>query len=62
MRFARVSEETSGDLEYRWTETDIAVCAIAVPDQVTRDLRPAASLSELVGNPFGRWVRGDPKP
>src|SRR6516162_398070 len=29
-----------------------AVCAIAVPDQVTRDLLPATSLSELVGDPF----------
>jgi hypothetical protein len=38
------------------------VGAIAVPDQVTRGLLPAASLSELIGDPFGRWVRGDPKP
>ena len=39
-----------------------AVCAIAVPDQVTRDLLPATSLSELVGDPFGRRMRGDAKP
>src|SRR6516162_8587879 len=39
-----------------------AVCAIAVPDQVTRDLLPATSLSELVGDPFGRRMCGDAKP
>ena len=40
----------------------LAVGAIAVPDQVTRDLLPATSLSELVGDPFSRRMRGDAKP
>src|SRR6516225_2103245 len=44
------------------TYENFAVCAIAVPDQVTRDLLPATSLSELVGDPFGRRMRRDAKP
>src|SRR3979411_25229 len=26
------------------------------------DLLPATGFSELIGDPFGRWVRGHPKP
>ena len=62
--FATVSEETSGGLEYRWTNPTqeyFAVCAIAVPDQVTRDLLSATRLRKLVGDPYGRRMRGDPK-
>jgi transposase InsO family protein len=44
------------------THEYFAVCAIAVPDQVTRDLLPATRLRQLVGDPFGRRMRGDPKP
>jgi hypothetical protein len=63
-----VNAETSGGLEYRWIDKSnptyeyLAVSAIAVPDQVTRDLLPATRFGQLIGDPFGRWTRGDPKP
>ena len=44
------------------THEYFAVCAIPVPDQVARDLLPATSLSELVGDPFSRRMRGDAEP
>jgi DNA-binding transcriptional LysR family regulator len=31
----------------------LSVCTVVIPDQVARDLLPAASLSELIGDPFG---------
>src|SRR4029078_13272505 len=40
----------------------LPIGSIAIPDQVTRDLLPAASLSELIGDPFGCRMRGHPKP
>ena len=43
-------------------DKDLAISSIAIPDQVTRSLLPAASLSELISDPFGRRVRGYPKP
>src|SRR6478735_9987062 len=44
------------------TQEYFAVGAIAVPDQVTRDLFPATRLRQLIGDPFGRWMRAHPKP
>ena len=35
----------------------LAVGAIAVPDQVMRDLFPATRLFSGIGDPFGRWMR-----
>ena len=45
--FAAVSEETSGDFECRWITADkyLAISSMAIPDQVTRDLLPAAGLA-----------------
>ena len=43
-------------------EKYLSVCTVAIPDQVARDLLPAASLSELIGDPFGGWIRGHSKP
>jgi hypothetical protein len=43
-------------------DKDLAISSIAVPDQVTRDLLPATRLRQLIGDPFGRWVRGHSKP
>jgi hypothetical protein len=40
----------------------LSVCTIAIPDQVTRDLLPAARLGELIGDPFGRWIRSNSEP
>src|ERR1700692_1248393 len=40
----------------------LSVCTVAIPDQVARDLLPAASLSELIGDPFGRWVCSNSEP
>ena len=40
----------------------LAVGDIAVPDQVTRDLLPATRHRQLIGDPFGSWMRGHPKP
>src|SRR5258708_20109612 len=40
----------------------LSVCAVAIPDQVARDLLPAASLSELIGDPFGRWMCSNSEP
>src|SRR3984893_1396162 len=39
-----------------------SVCTVAIPDQVSRDLLPAASLGELIGDPFGRWMRSTSEP
>jgi hypothetical protein len=44
------------------TQEYLAVGAIAVPDQVTWDLLPATRLRQLIGDPFGRRLRSDPKP
>jgi hypothetical protein len=44
------------------TQEYLAVSAIAIPDQVTRDLLPATRLRQVIGDPFGRWVRGRSKP
>src|ERR1700694_49922 len=43
-------------------DKNLAISSIAVPAQVTRDLLPATGFSELIGDPFGRRVRGQPKP
>src|ERR1700736_3756742 len=40
----------------------LTVCTIAIPDQVSRNLLPAASLSELIGDPFGRWMCSNSEP
>src|ERR1700761_3741830 len=40
----------------------LSVCSIAIPDQVARGLLPAASLGELIGDPFGRWMRSNSEP
>ena len=39
----------------------LSISSVSIPDQVTRDLLPAARLSELIGGPFGRRMRGHPK-
>src|SRR5271167_2494919 len=43
-------------------DKDLAISWISIPNQVTRDLLPATGLSELIGDPFGRRMRGGPKP
>jgi hypothetical protein len=40
----------------------LSVCTVVIPDQVSRDLLPAASLGELIGDPFGRWMRSNTDP
>src|SRR6202048_1352606 len=40
----------------------LSVCTIAIPDQVSRDLLPAASLRELIGDPFGCWICSNSEP
>ena len=40
----------------------LAISSIAIPDHIARDLLPAKSLGQLIGDPFGCGVRGDPKP
>src|SRR5258708_27471242 len=40
----------------------LSVCAVAVPDWVGRVLPPAASLSEVIGDPFGRWMCSNSEP
>jgi hypothetical protein len=43
-------------------DQDLAIGSISIPDQVTRDLLPATGFSELIGDPFSRWVRSHAKP
>jgi hypothetical protein len=60
-RFARVNAETLGGLECRSIERgSLSLCTVAIPDKIARDLLPAAS--ELIGNPFGRWMRSNSHP
>ena len=43
-------------------DKDLAISSISIPNKVTRDLLPATRLRQLIGDPFGRRMRGDPKP
>src|ERR1700755_1922625 len=43
-------------------DKNLAISSTAVLDKVTRDCLPATGFSELMGEPFGRRVRGHPKP
>jgi hypothetical protein len=40
----------------------LSISSVSIPDQETRDLLPAASFGELIGDPFGHRMRGAPKP
>src|ERR1700722_3899003 len=44
------------------THEYLTIGSISIPDQVTRDLLPATRLRQLIGDPFGRWMRGHAKP
>src|ERR1700738_3372548 len=43
-------------------DKDLAISSIAIPDQIARSLLPAASLSELIGDPLRGRLRGHSQP